>query len=97
MATNNGMQNTLIRFGMRSGVGMRTVTKLAIALAFVFVIAATASATPEVPGAPQKKPVALVGATIHPVNGPIVEGGHASVQRWQDHGDRPRHRDSRRR
>jgi len=32
-------------------------------------------ANPEVPGAPQAKPVALTNATIHPVSGPVVEGG----------------------
>jgi imidazolonepropionase-like amidohydrolase len=32
-------------------------------------------ANPEIPGAPQSKPVALTNATIHSVSGPIVEGG----------------------
>ncbi len=38
-------------------------------------IAATALAHPEVPGPPQKMPVALVNATIHPVSGPAIEKG----------------------
>lgn len=36
---------------------------------------AIAIAHPEVPGPPQKTPVALVGATIHPVSGPPIEKG----------------------
>jgi imidazolonepropionase-like amidohydrolase len=34
-----------------------------------------ALAGPEVPGAPQDRPIALVGGTIHPVSGPPIEGG----------------------
>src|SRR4051812_13905971 len=32
-------------------------------------------ANPQVPGAPQKKPIALTNATIHPVSGPAIEKG----------------------
>ncbi|HEY4310675.1 MAG TPA: amidohydrolase family protein [Pirellulales bacterium] len=32
-------------------------------------------ATPEVPGAPQTHAIALVGGTIHPVSGPVIEHG----------------------
>lgn len=32
-------------------------------------------ASDEIPGAPQRKPIALVNATIHPVAGPPIEGG----------------------
>lgn len=38
-------------------------------------LTAAARANPEVPGAPQQKPIAIVGATIHPVSGPAIEGG----------------------
>src|SRR5437016_3681043 len=37
--------------------------------------ATTALANPQVPGAPQKTPVALTNATIHPVSGPVIEKG----------------------
>ncbi|MFP6673381.1 MAG: hypothetical protein VB857_18370, partial [Pirellulaceae bacterium] len=37
--------------------------------------ASRVQANPEVPGAAQKQPVALVGATIHPVSGPVLENG----------------------
>ena len=37
--------------------------------------AGVAFAGPEVPGAPQEGPIALVGGTIYPVSGPPVEGG----------------------
>jgi imidazolonepropionase-like amidohydrolase len=38
-------------------------------------ICGAAAANPEIPGAPQAKPVALTNATIYPVSGPVVEGG----------------------
>src|SRR5262245_6000896 len=38
-------------------------------------IAGSAWAHPQVPGAPQKQPVALTNATIHPVSGPVIEQG----------------------
>jgi imidazolonepropionase-like amidohydrolase len=38
-------------------------------------ICGTVAANPEIPGGPQTKPVALTNATIHPVSGPVVEGG----------------------
>src|SRR6478672_1429638 len=34
-----------------------------------------ARANPQVPGAPQKQPVALTNVTIHPVSGPVIEKG----------------------
>ena len=34
-----------------------------------------AQASPEIPGAPQDHPIALIGGTIHPVSGPEIEGG----------------------
>ncbi len=33
------------------------------------------SASPEIPGADQKTPIALVGATVHPVSGPAIDDG----------------------
>lgn len=45
------------------------------ALAVALFVASTAQAAPEVPGAPQVKPIALVGGTIHPVAGPEIENG----------------------
>ncbi|MGD9722997.1 MAG: amidohydrolase family protein [Pirellulales bacterium] len=38
-------------------------------------LAAVAHASPEVPGAAQQRPVALVGGTVHPVSGPAIDGG----------------------
>lgn len=35
----------------------------------------SAFAHPEVPGKPQEKPIALTNAVIHPVSGPVIEGG----------------------
>ncbi len=42
---------------------------------FLPLLTAIAAANPEVPGPPQQKPIALVGATIHPVSGPSIENG----------------------
>lgn len=44
-------------------------------LSIVAVVPAVARANPEVPGAPQNGPIALVGGTVHPVSGPAVENG----------------------
>jgi imidazolonepropionase-like amidohydrolase len=38
-------------------------------------LSAGAHAHPQVPGPPQKQPVALTNATIHPVSGPAIENG----------------------
>jgi imidazolonepropionase-like amidohydrolase len=35
--------------------------------------ASTALATPEIPGPPQRRPIALLGGTVHPVSGPPIE------------------------
>ena len=43
------------------------------ALFIATVYAITASASPEIPGAPQKQPIAIVGATVHPVSQPAIE------------------------
>ena len=42
----------------------------------VLLLASTAVwAHPQVPGAPQKQPVALTNVIIHPVSGPVIEKG----------------------
>jgi imidazolonepropionase-like amidohydrolase len=38
-------------------------------------LTSVAAANPEIPGPPQEKPIAITGATIHPVSGPAIEGG----------------------
>src|SRR5947207_10449062 len=43
--------------------------------AVIYVGVAPVFANPQVPGAPQKQPVALTNATIHPVSGPVIEKG----------------------
>jgi imidazolonepropionase-like amidohydrolase len=48
--------------------------RTAIAIAMLG-LAGSASSNPEIPGAPQTKPVALTNATIHPVSGPAIEAG----------------------
>lgn len=46
-----------------------------VVLIFVLYVARPAFAHPEVPGSPQKQPVALANVTIHPVSGPAIEKG----------------------
>jgi imidazolonepropionase-like amidohydrolase len=41
----------------------------------LLVACALAHANPEIPGAPQSGPIALVGGTVHPVSGPAIEKG----------------------
>ncbi len=55
---------------------MAVMTRIIIA-SFVVLALSTVSAvaSPEVPGAPQSGPIALVGGTVHPVSGPAIEGG----------------------
>src|SRR5688500_7519383 len=45
-----------------------------VALAF-FITSSSVLAVPEIPGEPQKQPIALVGGTIHRVSGPAIPGG----------------------
>jgi imidazolonepropionase-like amidohydrolase len=35
----------------------------------------TALASPEIPGAPQTRPIALIGGTVHPISGPPIREG----------------------
>lgn len=49
---------------------------VAIRIAIVLIAALLpAAASDEIPAPPQKHPIALVGATIHPVDGPVIENG----------------------
>jgi imidazolonepropionase-like amidohydrolase len=41
----------------------------------IALLATSALASPEIPGAPQTGPIALVGGTVHPVSNPPIEGG----------------------
>jgi imidazolonepropionase-like amidohydrolase len=38
-------------------------------------VASIGRASPEIPGAPQDHPIALVGGIVHPISGPTMEGG----------------------
>ena len=51
--------------------------RLSIVLIALFrlLVAVVALASPEIPGAPQDRPIALVGGTVHPVTGAAIEGG----------------------
>ena len=53
---------------------MRTMTKI-LGVALVLVGARDLAASPEIPGAAQDHPIALVGATVHPASGPAIENG----------------------
>ena len=68
--------NTVFRFGrglLGATAGLPSSASLCVPL--LIALSARALASPEVPGAAQTKPIALVGATIHPVSGPDLEKG----------------------
>lgn len=44
-------------------------------VAWTLLAARFATAAPEIPGEPQARPIAIVGATVHPVSGPAIDGG----------------------
>jgi imidazolonepropionase-like amidohydrolase len=50
-------------------------TRLLLACALLHSATAAAWAHPFLPGAPQTRPIALVGGTIHPADGPVVQQG----------------------
>ena len=51
----------------------RVLLCASVSLWFNFLSAGGAIAAPEIPGKPQDHPIALVGATVHPVTGPALE------------------------
>jgi imidazolonepropionase-like amidohydrolase len=51
------------------------MTRSVLTLALVAGLAFSAAANPFVPGKPQDHPIALVNATLHPVDGPEIAGG----------------------
>lgn len=53
---------------------LRTGTALQVVV-LALLSAAWAQAHPQIPGPPQKLPVALTNVTIHPVTGPVIEKG----------------------
>jgi imidazolonepropionase-like amidohydrolase len=55
-------------------VGALTVTRLLLCLT-VSLIPSMGTANAEIPGAPQKRPVALTNCNIHPIVGPMVRKG----------------------
>src|ERR1044072_333929 len=46
-----------------------------LALLLILCSSAAAQAHPQVPGGPQKQPVPLTNASIHPVSGPVIDKG----------------------
>lgn len=54
---------------------MALIQRIAFPSLLVAVCTALAFGGPEVPGAPQQRPIALVGGTIYPVSGPPIEQG----------------------
>ena len=54
---------------------MLSIVKLARILAAALLCSSTLYAHPEIPGGPQKQPIAIQGATIHRVSKPSIENG----------------------
>ena len=46
---------------------------LLFGLGMLFELGSLALAAPEIPGTPQSRPIAIIGATVHPASGPTVE------------------------
>lgn len=65
---------TIIRTNIKAITIMNRFS-FASALSIALFAATAAVASPEVPGAPQSGPIALIGGTVHPVSGPAIEGG----------------------
>src|SRR5437867_9218767 len=55
--------------GRRNGKMKKTL------LVFLLVLAAAGARSSEIPAKPQDHPIALTGATIHTVSGPVIEDG----------------------
>lgn len=54
------------------------MTRVIFQAAFQFVLlvmALSLNASDEIPGGPQRQPIALVGGTVHPISGPPIESG----------------------
>jgi imidazolonepropionase-like amidohydrolase len=51
------------------------LARITLALAATALLTAAATGHPQVPGAPQKQPIAITNATIHPVSGPAIARG----------------------
>lgn len=61
----------------RSGVrrGMRSLVSYFILLAITCVSPMSLLGSDQIPGAKQDRPIAIFGATVHPVSGPVIESG----------------------
>jgi hypothetical protein len=52
---------------------MNIIQRVPFAVLLIGFMIPVASASPEIPGAPQEGPIALVGATVYPVSGPPIQ------------------------
>ncbi len=51
------------------------MTRIAIPALALLALLSAASASDQIPGAPQKKPIALINGVLHPIKGPAIEDG----------------------
>ena len=51
------------------------MTRIAIPALALLALLSAASASDQIPGAPQKKPIALINGVLHPISGPAIEDG----------------------
>src|SRR5688500_621474 len=68
------VQRSKVR-GRRSEYMFARISFVIWSAVFVLGFAGDSNANPEVPGSPQKAPVVLTNATIHPVSGPDIQAG----------------------
>lgn len=60
----------------RTGLVLGQALPLTLLLVGItFALPCRAFASPEIPGAPQAQPIALVGGTVHPISGPPISSG----------------------
>ncbi len=53
----------------------RVIMRTIVALIVLTIVTSTANASPQIPGPAQSKPIALIGATVHPVTGGEIPEG----------------------
>ena len=51
------------------------MTRITIPALALLALLSAASASDQIPGAPQKKPIALINGVLHPISGPAIEDG----------------------
>ena len=76
---------TLTRWKTLTVKKVTQIAQLAVLALTVSVMGSAASANDQIPGAPQKQPMVIVGGNDPSDFGASAGGGRVAVRRWQDH------------